>query len=132
MIRQMFKSILSIALMLFFGVGVGFATLYGWQYLQRPSPVSEMETSAHFASTDKSLIIYTASWCQYCQKVKNYLNQHQIAFEDRDIESTDPLIQQLYQTLGAEGVPQILIGNKIIRGADLGALELELKNQQLR
>lgn len=131
MIRPLFKGILSSVLMMLLGVGVGVTTLYGWQYLQRPSSVSEMETSAHFASTNKNLVIYTASWCQYCQKVKNYLNQHQVAFEDRDIESTDPLIQQLYQTLGAEGVPQILIGNKIIRGADLTALELELKNQQL-
>ncbi|WP_197489935.1 glutaredoxin family protein [Rheinheimera sp. SA_1] len=90
-----------------------------------------METSAHFATTNKVLILYSASWCEYCQKVKNYLDQHKITYENRDIESTDTTIQQLFQTLGATGIPQILIGNKVIRGADLEALETELKKQQL-
>lgn len=113
------------------GFGIGIGTLYSWQYLNRPATVFEFETSAHFATTDKALILYSASWCEYCQKVKNYLDQHQVVFENRDIESADPAIQQLFQSLGATGIPQILIGNKVIRGADLEALEAELKKQQL-
>lgn len=125
------KGLLAPILMTALGFGIGVGALYGWQYLNRPATVFEVETSAHFATTEKALILYSASWCEYCQKVKNYLEQHNIAYENRDIESTDPAIQQLFQTLGATGIPQILIGNKVIRGADLEALEAELKKRQL-
>lgn len=125
------KGLLVSLLMTALGFGIGIGTLYGWQYLNRPATVFEMETSVHFATTDKTLILYSASWCEYCQKVKNYLDQHQIAYENRDIESDNPAIQQLFESLGATSVPQILIGNKVIRGADLEALEAELKKQQL-
>lgn len=125
------KGLLVPLLMTALGFGIGIGTLYGWQYLNRPATVFEMETSAHFATTNKTLILYSASWCEYCQKVKNYLDQHQIIYENRDIESDNPAIQQLFESLGATGIPQILIGNKVIRGADLGALEAELKKQQL-
>jgi len=129
--QQGLKGLLSSVLMTLCGFGIGVGALYGWQYLNRPATVTEIATAAHFATTDKALVVYSASWCQYCQKVKNYLDQHQIAFENRDIESADPEIQQLFQSLGAKGIPQILIGNKVIRGADLEALEDELKKQQL-
>ena len=118
---QVLKGFVTLTLMTLCGFGIGVGALYGWQYLNRPAAITEIETAAHFATTDKMLIVYSASWCEYCQKVKNYLDQHNIAYENRDIESTDTAILQLFQTLGATGIPQILIGNKVIRGADLEA-----------
>lgn len=129
--QQALKSFFGSVMTAVLGFAIGIVALYGWQYANQPPTVIEMDTSAHFAATDKRLILYSASWCQYCDKVKNYLNKHQLVFENRDIESADLKVQQLFQTLGAEGIPQILIGNKVIRGADLAALEDELKKRQL-
>lgn len=121
----------SYMLMTILGFALGIGALYTWQSINKPTSVFDMETSAHFVGTDKPLILYSASWCQYCQKVKDYLIRHQVAFENRDIESTDPSVLQLFQALGAEGIPQLVIRNKVIRGADLAAIEQELKQQQL-
>ncbi|MBU1439106.1 MAG: glutaredoxin family protein [Gammaproteobacteria bacterium] len=129
--QHIFKVFSTYILMTLLGFSMGIGALYAWQHLNRPNSIFEMETSAHFATTDKALILYSASWCNYCQKVKNYLHQHNVVFENRDIESSDPTIQQLFQSLDADGVPQILIGNKVIRGADLSAIEQELKKLQL-
>jgi glutaredoxin len=129
--RQFLKQCSHVILMTILGFSLGFGALFAWQAFNRPNTVFEMETTAHFATTDKPLILYSATWCEYCAKVKDYLDQHQIVFENRDIESADPAIQQLFQSLDAQSVPQILIGNTVIRGADLGALEQELMKRQL-
>ncbi|PYX69717.1 MAG: NrdH-redoxin [Acidobacteria bacterium] len=53
----------------------------------------------------------------FCTKVKEYLSQRQVAFEDRDITRDPTAISEL-QKLGFMTTPVTVIGAKVIVGFD--------------
>lgn len=125
------KEVLSYAVILAVGLGIGLGVKEGWAWYNTPAPYIETDTSAHFANVDTKIVIYSTSWCQFCKKTREYLESNNIAFEDRDIELGDASIDQLYQSIGAKAIPQIVIGNKIINGFNREVLSAELKAQKL-
>ena len=65
----------------------------------------------------KSVVMYSASWCGYCRKARNYFNKHKITFVEYDVETTAKGKAD-YKKLKATGVPVILIGKKRLNGFD--------------
>ena len=61
------------------------------------------------------VIILTASWCGYCNKLRQYLQSNQIKFTEYDIEHSN-MGHQLYRSLGGKGIPVVKIGNNVIYG----------------
>ena len=61
--------------------------------------------------------LYLTSWCPYCRKLENFLNDHHIVYTRHDIEA-DPASAEEFGDLGGEGVPLTRIGNKVIYGYD--------------
>lgn len=59
----------------------------------------------------KQVVIYSTVWCGFCKKAKAYFRKRGIAFTEKDIEKS-PQAKKEYQSLGAGGVPLILVGNK--------------------
>lgn len=53
----------------------------------------------------------------FCTKVKEYLSQKQVSFEDRDI-TVDPSAISELQKLGFMTTPVTVIGDKVIVGFD--------------
>ncbi|PYV64571.1 MAG: NrdH-redoxin [Acidobacteria bacterium] len=53
----------------------------------------------------------------FCTKVKEYLSQKQVAFEDRDITRDPTAISEL-QKLGFMTTPVTVVGEKVIVGFD--------------
>lgn len=106
-------------------IGVGIFRSYAW--FNEPQPYVEIDSKPHFVNVDSEVIVYTTSWCVYCKKTKEYLFKHNISFTDRDIESSSEEIKSLYSGLKTKGVPQIVIGNKVINGFNEKLLEEELK-----
>lgn len=125
------KDLSTYAFVIAVGLGIGFAAKEGWTIYNKAAAYTQTDTSAHFAKTDKKVVIYTAPWCAYCQKAKSYLIENHIDFVNRDIESGNPDIDKLYQSIGSKSIPQIVIGDKIINGFNKLVIEQALRQQQL-
>ena len=58
----------------------------------------------------------------FCGRVKEYLSQRQIQFDDRDITKDASAIAEL-QKLGFMTTPVTVVGNKVIVGFDVPKLD---------
>lgn len=67
------------------------------------------------SSNAKQVVMYGTSWCGFCKKARNYFKQQGISFVEYDIES-DSAAKRDYDSLGATGVPVILVGDKRMNG----------------
>jgi glutaredoxin len=125
------KEVMQYAIILAVGLGIGIGAKEGWAWYNTPAAFVETDTSAHFANINEKVVVYSTSWCQFCKKTREYLIANNIPFEDRDIEKGDAAIDQLYQSIGAKAIPQIVVGNKIISGFNQVLLAQELKALKL-
>lgn len=66
-------------------------------------------------STNKKVVMFSASWCGVCKKAKAYFKRKGIRFTEYDIEKGSKA-KRLYSQLGATGVPVILVGKKRMNG----------------
>ena len=63
----------------------------------------------------------------FCGKVKEYLSQKQIEFDDRDITKDPSAISEL-QKLGFLTTPVTVVGDKVVVGFDVAKLDEALKS----
>ena len=75
---------------------------------------------------DKKVTIFTSNTCGYCHMAKDYLNENNIEFEERNV-STDAAARKELMSQGFMGVPVIYVGDEVIQGFDKGRLEELLK-----
>ncbi len=73
------------------------------------------------------IVIFTASWCHYCTKLRAFLNTNKIKFTEYDIEQSQ-LGYQLYRSLGGKGIPVIKIADTVIYGYNPDKLKQVLNN----
>ena len=111
---------------LFIGLFLGEAINRISQWYSAPVPYVEINTNQHYVNSKEKIIMYTTQWCPYCKKAREFLTSHDIAFEERDIESDSEEVTSLYRSLNKDGIPQIIIGNKVFSGFNQAALEKEL------
>ncbi|MFT4823689.1 MAG: glutaredoxin [Halioglobus sp.] len=78
-------------------------------YEAMPVDVSKNENG------NKKVVMYSASWCGYCRKARNYFNAQGIAFTELDIERNSRAKKE-YDSMGGRGVPVILVGKKRMNG----------------
>lgn len=72
----------------------------------------------------KQVKIYTASYCGYCARAKDFLRRKGVAFEEVDVTSDDAMRAKLVEWTGRRTVPQIFIGEEPIGGySDMVALD---------
>ena len=53
--------------------------------------------------------VYTTPTCPYCTKLKDWLENENINYEDIDLSQNKKKAQELIQKTGQRGVPQTLI-----------------------
>jgi len=70
-------------------------------------------------SRDKSVVMYSTSWCGYCRKARNYMRSEGIPVQEYDIEKSSKARDE-YNKLNGRGVPVILIGDKRMNGFTVG------------
>lgn len=75
---------------------------------------------------EKKVVVYTSNTCGYCHMVKDYLNEKNVPFEERNV-STDASARKELMTQGFMGVPVIYIGDDVVQGFDKNKLEALLK-----
>jgi len=63
------------------------------------------------------VILYATSWCGYCEKTRELLNENNIEYHEYDVEKSTEGREQ-YQRLGGKGVPVLLINGEVLKGYD--------------
>ena len=71
--------------------------------------------------------VYSTPTCPYCHKVKEFLTQHKIQFQDIDVSTDRNAAMDMIKKSGQMGVPVTDIDGKIIIGFNVEALKEELK-----
>jgi glutaredoxin 3 len=74
--------------------------------------------------TTPAVVMYTTSWCPYCERARRLLARKNVAFEEIDVDSAPQKRAEMQQKSGRRTVPQIFIGDTHVGGSDdLHALE---------
>ena len=63
-------------------------------------------------------IIYSTPTCPYCKHVKEFLDQHNVEYEEIDVSVDHKKAQDMIHKSGQMGVPVIEIGEDIVIGFD--------------
>lgn len=71
--------------------------------------------------------VYSTQQCVWCVKLKDFLKQKNIEFEERDVSTDRDASKEMMEKSGQAGVPVIDINGKIIVGFDKDAIEAELE-----
>ena len=69
--------------------------------------------------------IYTSNTCPYCTMAKDYLKEHGVDFEERNVK-TDAAARDELISKGYTGVPVLVIGDKEIVGFDRKQIDAAL------
>lgn len=72
---------------------------------------------------DKKVVVYSTPACPYCMKIKEFLKENNIDFENIDISSAQEKIDEMVKKSGQMGVPVVDIDGQIIVGFDKGKIK---------
>ena len=74
------------------------------------------------------VVMYTTSWCPYCQRARKLFGAKNVTISEIDIEAAPDKRAEMRNRSGRTSVPQIFIGDHHVGGSDdLLALEEEGK-----
>ncbi|WP_080836500.1 glutaredoxin family protein [Cohnella massiliensis] len=65
--------------------------------------------------SNPTVIMYTSTHCVYCKKVKSFLAEQNVAFEERNIDLDEKHAEELWNS-GMRSVPVTVIGERKILG----------------
>ncbi|MFH1415674.1 MAG: glutaredoxin domain-containing protein [Elusimicrobiota bacterium] len=74
----------------------------------------------------KNVKVYSTATCPYCHRVKEFLNENHVVFEDIDVGSDQQAAKEMVDRSGQMGVPVIDIDGKIIVGFNKDEISGEL------
>ena len=64
------------------------------------------------------VVMFTTPTYSYCKTAKQYFRQQGVRFKQVDVSRDQAAARDMVRRSGQQGVPQILIGNKIVVGFD--------------
>ena len=64
----------------------------------------------------KNVKVYSTPTCPWCIRIKQFLKENNIAFEDIDVSSNQQAAEEIIQKSGQMGVPVLDIEGEIIVG----------------
>ena len=71
--------------------------------------------------------VYSAVWCPWCTKVKDFLKQNNVAFMEKDVDADQKYAEELVEKSGQRGIPVTVIdGKNVIVGYDVVELKKTL------
>jgi len=74
----------------------------------------------------KTIKVYSTATCPHCIRVKQFLKDNNIIFENIDVSSDQEAAEEMIQKSGQMGVPVLEIDGKIIIGFDKEKIKREL------
>ena len=72
------------------------------------------------------VLLYTTSWCPFCDRAKKFLKKKGLQWDEVDIEADPANRQVMTKASGRNTVPQIFINGTHVGGCD-DLLELDAK-----
>lgn len=69
-------------------------------------------------STTPPILVYSKSWCPYCERARALLRHKGVSFEEIDIEEHPERRDEMIRRSGRRTVPQIFIGERHVGGSD--------------
>lgn len=76
--------------------------------------------------TVPKVVMYATSWCPYCARARELLEQKGAALEEIDVEAMPAARTEMLSRSGRRTVPQIFIGDTHVGGySDLAQLDKE-------
>ncbi|MBI5123865.1 MAG: glutathione S-transferase N-terminal domain-containing protein [Candidatus Omnitrophica bacterium] len=66
----------------------------------------------------KKVTVYSTTTCPFCIRVKQYLKENKVQFEDIDVSANQEKADEMIKKSGQMGVPVIEIDGEIIVGFD--------------
>jgi glutaredoxin-like YruB-family protein len=75
----------------------------------------------------KSVRVYSTSLCPYCIRLKSFLQEKNVPFENIDVGNDPVKAREMSAKSGQMGVPVVDIDGKIIIGFDKEAISKELE-----
>ena len=76
---------------------------------------------------ERKVTVYSTPTCPYCIRVKQYLKDNNIAFEDIDVSTNENKAQEMIKRSGQMGVPVVEIDGEIVIGFDKDKIKKILK-----
>lgn len=70
--------------------------------------------------------VYSTPSCPWCHKVKDFLKENKIEFEDKDVSSDDKAREAMIEKSGQMGVPVLDIDGTVIVGFDIEKIKSAL------
>ncbi|MBI4010210.1 MAG: glutathione S-transferase N-terminal domain-containing protein [Candidatus Aenigmarchaeota archaeon] len=70
--------------------------------------------------------VYSAPWCPWCNKTKEWLNAHKIKYENKDVDKDPKSAEEMVKKSGQTGIPVTEIDGEIIIGYDVPRLSKAL------
>lgn len=67
---------------------------------------------------DQKVIVYSTPTCPWCIRVKQFLKDNNVAFENYDVSADQAKAEEMIQKSGQMGVPVIEIEGQVIIGFD--------------
>ena len=71
--------------------------------------------------------VYSTPACPYCIRAKDYLKQKNIEFQNIDVSTDKPGLDEMVKVSGQMGVPVIVVDTEVVVGFDRNRLEELLK-----
>ena len=71
--------------------------------------------------------VYSTQSCPWCKKLKAYLKEHKVSFQDIDVGADQKAGQEMIKKSGQTGVPVLDINGKVIVGFDEAEIKKALK-----
>lgn len=66
----------------------------------------------------KKVTVYSTPTCPFCIRVKQFLKESNVQFEDIDVSENEEKAQEMISRSGQMGVPVIEIDNEMVIGFD--------------
>ena len=70
--------------------------------------------------------VYSAAWCPWCNKAKEWLNAHKIKYAVKDVDKDHMAAEVMVRKSGQTGIPVIDIDGEIVIGYDVPRLSKAL------
>lgn len=75
----------------------------------------------------KRVIVYSTPTCPFCIRVKQFLKESNVQFQDIDVSSDQAKAQEMIKLSGQMGVPVIDVDGTIVVGFDKDKIKEALK-----
>ena len=78
---------------------------------------SQMNAQAH-GKNEQPVIFYSKTRCPWCRAVRHLLNEHDVAYEERDVQRDPTFMTQLKRETGQDSTPTLKIGEEWLVDTD--------------